>query len=403
MYAFRRRIALMRVVAAALLVLPITPAAAAGTCATNSTSDLRVCFSDPNGTASDKDIIWSTLAGTIRSEADARGPGLEIRGSVYEWGGADSWVRDALIYAKSKGATVRLIVTDQVKYTSTGSVSATYTSLVSHGLVEGVCNKNCMEDVSDPSLNHNKFFVFLRYGVPARSFQTSSNFSEDQLSLFNGYVDILNNSATADFYSQYWDRLRPRPAYTGEPKPYTGAGSWGAWSTDAARTIATATFGRAYAFPRLADDPVRDNLAAVTGCPSGSQVLLAASKFNYTRVGVLEQLDRLENLGCTVRVIVKDATDEYCVQKHATWDLLDSSVKQAPLHHKFVVIDANIGSTRRNFVLTGSHNITSSSLRKNNEAMLRLDGSHVFNEHVAHFNAIASTNNPVAPVAPESC
>lgn len=147
-------------------------------------------------------------------------------------------------------------------------------------------------------------------------------------------------------------------------------------------------------FPAATADPVRERLSTLSCVPGQTRIAVGMSEWDNTRVGVAQELARLERQGCRVSVVagplggqVSSTLDRAGVPRR---DLADEKVS-GRLHSKYLVVSGarDSASPKGNrgdasFVFTGSHNYNSTSLRRNDEAILELHNRNVVKQYLAN-------------------
>lgn len=386
------------IVALVSSLLVATPASAALEPGCTEGANYRVCFSDPMLSGRSDDVVVDLIS-RINHIASSTASTRNLFVSLFEC--CNDAVTNALLNAKTKGVSVQLILDEASKCGETvttctqTSWTANFKKLWNAGVVKKVCAPdNCTGETGGK--NHNKFFLFENGGTRTL-IQTSSNMGGSSTTMFNDSITIRDNVSTTDpeapwkWYKEFWTRMLN--------------GSWGTWSTDASRTKYFGyhqLFGDA--FPQTTTDPVLNLLNRITCGPYHNKIWVAQSDFE-NRQEVKTRLARMITNGttttdddCDVRVVVSSGTNEYCLQK-GTSPLPALRVKStarsdgAPLHHKFLIVDAKVDGTVADFVLTGSHNWNYNSLRRNNEVLLRVGAAdQVVTPYLNHFSRLQSVS-----------
>ena len=219
--------------------------------------------------------------------------------------------------------------------------------------------------------NHNKIYLFSELRDPQDSsrtvrnvvVQTSKNLGFWQRYFFNDMVILYGDKAIYDAYLEYWNDLseeKPDTAYYEGPR---------------GRAYSAASGTRAYFFPSAIHDPVVEQLKTVS-CEGGGRVYIAQSLYQGRAADELTaQLVRLERRGCIVTAVLhKNETDNQNLSGLLAGGI-DVSYLES-IHSKVVMIDAlqDIeGEQRRaKVVFTGSLNRKEDSIRRNDEALLRI-------------------------------
>jgi phosphatidylserine/phosphatidylglycerophosphate/cardiolipin synthase-like enzyme len=403
---------------AALLLGGSTPAAGALKAAPKPVIGGPV-FNDPMGTTAQRKAIFTQLVRLIAGTP----AGAQIRGSVYEFN--DREVADALIAAHRRGVAVRLIVDDSTYVDAAGReyANAPYASLkAALGTDTGarswivVCDdrfedpdgvddvrRGCLSVAPpEPAYSHNKFLVFSRIGpfddgtgYSKVVFQTSSNLSQwykDES--FNDAV-TFTNSAVYDGYVTYHDRLRQgRTLAAGDNRAYFSTQPGSAY--------------RAYFFPRGDSsyyNPATDDIVqALNGIrcsytdPSGQQrrtdIRIVTYTFYRSRAQVADKLAQLRGSGCRIDILYAESDGTVAAKldaagiRHRRCRIPNGPGIEVRPHNKQMLIDGNLGGDLTPRVYTGSANLTGSSLRSADEAMVRITSAAYHASYLSAFHRI---------------
>ncbi|MGW0189157.1 phospholipase D-like domain-containing protein [Streptomyces sp. NPDC003362] len=360
-------------------------------------------FNDPMGTTAQRKAIFTQLVRLIAGTP----AGARIRGSVYEFN--DREVADALIAAHRRGVDVRLIVDDSTYVDADGDeyANAPYASLKAALGTDTaarswivVCDDRFedpdgVDDVRrgclgvappEPAYSHNKFLVFSRIGpfddgssYSKVVFQTSSNLSQwykDES--FNDAV-TFTDSAVYDGYVTYHDRLRQgRTLAGGDNRAYFSTPPGSAY--------------RAYFFPRgdsSYNNPATDDIVqALNGIrcsytDAGGQqrrtdIRIVTYTFYRSRAQVADKLAELRGRGCWIDILYAETDSAVTAEldaagiQHRRCRIPNGPGIDVRPHNKQMLIDGDLGGDLTPRVYTGSANLTGSSLRSADEAMVRI-------------------------------
>lgn len=397
------------VLALAAILLPLLLFASAPSVAAASTGKAAVAvtnsttFNDPAGVAADQNRIRDHIVDLINLTQ----AGAQITVSMYTF--TDDVVADALVAAKERGVSVRVIV-DHTTVTVTGGE---YTTLVNGlGTDRGrpswvlACpaGRGCIGTrvlASDPDgpINHNKFFTLSQVaGVNKVVVQTSANMTGTQRTdLFNNAVTIVD-SGLYDIYQSYFaDQLS------------NGASGSGLSTYYKTPTSGTGPY-KAYFFPRREamgttynNDASTDTVKLVldnVSCSGGTQIRMAANLF--TRDEVAKKLVSLVSAGCSVYLAadgapgsssatVGDVLSGKLTQRVACFETRAGNSVNVGLHSKYLLINGTYdGAANRKLVWTGSHNFTYPSLRANDETLLKISDPAVYDQFKVNHDHLMS-------------
>ena len=85
--------------------------------------------------------------------------------------------------------------------------------------------------------------------------------------------------------------------------------------------------------------------------------------FTTQRPAIQQQLQRLQRLGCNVRLVIGPKVSKSV----AGAGLPAAKVHRSTVHHKYMILDAQIAGAVQQIVFTGSHNFTGAAHTKNDE------------------------------------
>jgi len=225
--------------------------------------------------------------------------------------------------------------------------------------------------------NHNKIYLFSELRDPDNPgqtmrnvvVQTSENMLFFQRYFFNDMVILSGDRAIYQAYMNYWNDLheeQPNSAYYEGPR---------------GKAFSQASGVRVYFFPSVGHDPIVEQLKSVS-CEGGGKIFVIQSLYKGLAANALTaELVRLKHQGCRVGAVLhKNETDD-----ENLGGLLACGIKVRfleSIHSKIVMIDAlqeiEGKRARASVVFTGSLNRKERSLRKNDEALLRIVSPDVF-------------------------
>jgi hypothetical protein len=364
-----RRIFAMAAAGALLAALTLTVAIGAGAAATGCgrTGSYTVCTTNPNGA---KD---TTIVDAITAQVEATGKGDTIRLAVYYFSLDKSVapLADALAAAQKRGVDVRAVFgTRGDKPSLNDGVIA---KLENAGASVHQCGDGCLPNANGTRQGpmHNRFFLIEKGGEPT-VLVTSLSFVGSQLTQAHNLLGVHGDRGLFDFYTAYWKRLYAR--------------SWDGWS-DADKGKGS-SLARAWVFPRTGDQ-VAAELSQITACHEGDRVWVGQANFQSKRPEVRAQLDRIQGLGCQVRVVVRTgptASPGWIEEK-----LGASNVRVHDAHrNKYIVAEAQFGPSHRAVVWTGTHNLNGNGLKHSDDNMIRVVDQAVADRYLQHFQGLWS-------------
>jgi phosphatidylserine/phosphatidylglycerophosphate/cardiolipin synthase-like enzyme len=237
---------------------------------------------------------------------------------------------------------------------------------------------------TDPSgIMHGKLFLFSKTknsaGVLKRwvSWFGSANMTWATGSeSYNNTVTAYEDEALYAGFTRYFADLWTRKAYAGNDF-YDPAAGRGEFRSPGGLTV--------YASPEQQTDFWVDRLNDVI--PDAScQIRLAHAMIHESRRVVITKLIELKKAGCTVLVVAGGGAFDG-TRVPAALAEAGIPVRHNKVHDKLILIHARYaGSTApKKVVLTGSHNLTRSALRENDELLVRIDNDRLHDAFLAHF------------------
>ncbi|GAA4083330.1 phospholipase D-like domain-containing protein [Streptomyces shaanxiensis] len=400
----------------ALLVGGATPAAALTKPVINGP-----VFNDPLGTAAQQKAIFTQLVRLI----DATPSGAQIRGSVYEF--LDQEVANALIAAHTRGVDVRLVVDDSTyvgpggaefdnpAYRSLRTVLGTSTAARSWIVVcddrfedaDGVddVQRGCLAVAPPvPAYNHNKFFVFSRIGpfddgtsYSGVVFQTSSNLTDwYKVESFNDAVTFTNSTVYNAYVSYHEQQRQGRTLARGNNNAYFSTPTGSAY--------------RGFFYPRgdasyfnPATDTIVGALNEISCAYTGADGLrhqtdirIVTHSFFGSRRQVADKLAQLRGQGCWIDIVYADSDSAITSRlnaagiQHRRCRIPNGPGIDVRPHNKQILIDGDYNGDITPRVYTGSANLTGSSLRSADEAIVRITSASYHARYLSAFYRIRS-------------
>ncbi|GAA2283506.1 hypothetical protein GCM10009853_042580 [Glycomyces scopariae] len=362
-----RKLLALAAAGAFLLALVAVPApASAASLGCTRTGAYTVCRTDPGGRAQDDAIVDELVR-----QIDATGKGDTVRAAVYQWSlnKPVGPLAQAMVDAKKRGADVRAVV-GQLN-SSPSANDPVIDKFKAAGIPVKQCKGGCLPNANGTRQgpDHNRFFLIEKDGVPT-VLVTSLSFVRSHTTQANNMLGVHGDRGLYDFYTGFWSRLY--------------AGSWNGWTDKDKAT--TSDLGRAWVFPR-GPDPVAEQLGEITKCGAGDRVLVGHANFQSNRPEVRAQLDRIQGLGCQVRVVVLDA--ETSSPGWIEDKLGGSNVRVHDAHrNKFIVAEAYFGATHRAVVWTGTHNLQGNAMKHADDNLLRVANQDVADLYADFFQRL---------------
>ncbi|MEV0390447.1 phospholipase D-like domain-containing protein [Nonomuraea sp. NPDC050643] len=359
------------------------PAAAGSTCADAPRAPVvtGAVFSEPVG--GDAEAIVRRLCDLVhQTPAGAR---IQIAHFVMS-GTVGAQFADELVGAHRRGVDVQIILDGDTRgATVAGRLAAALGTDRTDGSWLHVCTgpmsggtAACIGDKGQ----HNKFYLFTRTGRATDVVvQSSANLTDlNSTTYWNNAVVLTGNRRLHAAYASYFADL------AAERK-----------NLDYDRVVQTGGPGgsvRAHFLPTTGPDPVVESLAGIS-CRGGTTIRVGMSEWDTYRIAIPERLRALAARGCTVQVVAGIMDDEVAqVLRSPGIDLRvlgSGSALPGRVHSKYLLIEGRHDGRR---VYTGSHNYNETSLRRNDETLLRLDDRDLFRQYVANFETMRAATAP---------
>ncbi|MFI9844820.1 phosphatidylserine/phosphatidylglycerophosphate/cardiolipin synthase family protein [Nonomuraea sp. NPDC051941] len=383
-------VAAAAVIAAATLTGAAPASAAASACADAPVPahvTTTAVFNDPAG--GDPAALVRTLCGLVRqTPAGAR---IQVAHFVMS-GAAGTEFADELIKAHQRDVDVQVILDGDTRGAAVaGKLSAALGTDTAAGSWTHVCSGPLSGGTAACIGNkgqHNKFYLFSRTGDASDVVvQSSANLTDLNSSTYwNNAVVLPGNRRLYDAYSGYFGDL------AAERK-----------NLDYYRVVQTGGPGgsvRASFFPKADGDPIVDELGKVS-CRGGTTIRAGMSEWDTFRIAIPAKLRDLAARGCTVQIVYGIMSDEVkqlllAEPRVELRTLGDGGALPGRVHSKYLLIEGSYDGDRdARWVITGSHNYIETSLRRNDETLLRLNNKAIYRQYVANFERMRA----VAPLA----
>ncbi|MEV4754691.1 phospholipase D-like domain-containing protein [Micromonospora sp. NPDC049559] len=329
----------------------------------------------------------------IISLIDGTPSGEEISVAIYVLD--DPNVSAALIRAaRDRGVRVR-VVTD-----STGAGRAATVALANPATGLGtdtsaaswltICatDRACVSaaPASVNPINHNKFYLFSRTNGAAKVLvQSSANLTAlNTDNYWNNAVTIVGNAPIYDAYRAYFADLA---AARHDDSDYY--------------RMTTSDPVKSYFFPRAGTTSATDTIVEILDnvtCPGNdpgfgtnagyTKIRIAA--FALKREPVAEKLRALAAQSCWVDIVYNEmsaGSRTALIRDRIMLYALDDATSL--VHSKYMLIEGTYaGRKNTKWVFTGSHNYDDSSLRENDEALLRINSAAIHDQYRTNFFAL---------------
>ena len=332
-------------------------------------SGQEVYFTAPGPTGTEADLTFERKLQDLLEQAPA---GSSVRAAIYTW--TRESMSEAFIGAHTRGVDVRLIVGSDFP-----AVDLLLAALPGRVTI-------CRDGSGMPNgcqggrINHNKFVLFsaLADGTTHVTIQSSANFTDLQLSRANNLVIIRRDAALHAAYLQYWQDLASQPL---NPDYYrTAHGDAGTKVWFFPRASANGTTG--------AGDPIVEELNKIDP-PAGGSIRITMAFWTSPRRAIAQRLVALHQAGCRVSVVTHPQETSAEILQILQGGGIPVSLL-APIHSKYLLMDAVYEGRRQQLVFTGSHNYTGPALTENDETLLRLAHPGLYEAFLADWRRLAA-------------
>ncbi|MNK50595.1 hypothetical protein D3C87_694740 [compost metagenome] len=301
---------------------------------------------------------------------------------------------DALKNAETRGVNLHIIVDmsrSDPQVTNATSLPWLQSNLANSEIIVTT------NDVSTNAINHHKHALFS--GVNTTSglvsnvtFQTSHNFTNSDMGKIQDAL-IFNEADIYQAFLANWNVMKQNASSGMRLNFVYTAHDFAAINTK------LAFFPRIVAGVYDGGDNILENLNAITDVPN-AKIRIAMSDWTDSRPAIVDKLIALRNQGATIEVYAKDAAGTQTKAKLNQLKTLGATVRifnlstdgQAVfnIHAKMMLIEGTWNSQPNvKVILTGSHNYTDGALKTNNEVLVTLINSPLFNTYDAYFNSLS--------------
>lgn len=334
-------------------------------------------FNDPSGGSPDY-----ALENHLVELIDGAPSGSVIRGAVYSW--TRTPVAEALASAQDRGVDVELAIdggTDDNPDNQPVQIleAANLTQLVFCGNPD-LGNTACIGN-RENSINHNKLFTFSETGNLSNVvWVSSSNLTNTQMENFNNSTVVHGDADLYGYLDQHIDNM------LAQTKDNNYNGYFNSTASNVRVYLPPRADSNGGTEPEASTDVVVNRLKYITEYEEGCRLDVAHAMFTGSRAPVADELIRIANLGCEVRVTggpTQYIQDRLAGQSNITVRPLDG------MHSKYILYTGNYnGGANRTLLYTGSHNLTGPALRAHDESMIRVERPEVISGYQDNFELI---------------
>ncbi|MDP4505399.1 phospholipase D-like domain-containing protein [Nonomuraea turcica] len=369
----------MSALAAAALALPLAvsvPASAAdSTCAAAPLVPVTTVAVFNNPVAGEGAAIVQWLCSMIKQTP----AGARIRVAHFVMSGAaGEGFATELIKARDRGVHVQVLVDGD---TRGGTVAAQLAAALGTDITANSWLHVCTGPMSGGTAacignkgQHNKFYLFSRTGSASDVVvQSSANLTDlNSTTYWNNAVTFTDDRQLSRAYNSYFEDL------AAERK-----------NLDYNRTVHTGSVVATF-FPQAEGDIIVDSLRRVS-CRPGEKIRVGMSEWDTFRIAIADRLRELARSGCDVQIVAgilsPEVKQSLLTEPRVDLRLLaDGSALPGRIHSKYLLVDGK--------VYTGSHNFNETSLRRNDETLLRVNDRGIYGQYVANFETLRAAAVP---------
>lgn len=353
-----------------------------GTASLGSTGQVNVYF---NKTINASLARWDTargnanLAGLLLRRINAAQKSIDC--ALYSISGqVGQSIANALVQAKNRGVKVRFIIERDNMTAGTGPIVY---QIIDAARIPWIADDFDIVNAG-AGLQHNKFFVFdYPGGTPDQAWVWTGSWNltdpgtdYDMQNAIEIQDQALAGAYTLEF-NEMWGSDTDTPEKTNS--------RFGARKLDNTPHI----FNINGVAVELYFSPSDRTTSHIISTLSRAQHSIGLALLTLTRSDVASTLKSRKDAGVKVRGVLDNGTDSGSQYSFLTSNGVDIRLDLDPiglLHHKYAVVDAELTSASQ-YLITGSHNWTSSAETSNNENTLILQSSQIANQYLQEFTA----------------
>jgi phosphatidylserine/phosphatidylglycerophosphate/cardiolipin synthase-like enzyme len=309
-------------------------------------------------------------------------PGSDIRVAAFRI--RDNRVADPLIAAADRGVNIKVVADSgtagfaEKAYEKLANRLGTDTSKQSWAKL---CDKGkaCIGNAGTPVL-HSKFFLFsktLRAADVVVLPTANLNFKEGGTGGWNSVYTDVGNKALYERHKEYFDDLKNEDKdtdYYNHNKPETTGNT------------------KSYFHPRAQGDTYVNILDGVA-CDGTRKTHIRISNWWIARTAVATKLQELSAKGCSVDIVANQISRNACtaLTKPAGRPAIhgfSAGKREHGTHEKNMMIDGKYLGSYTKVTFTGTHNLTPSSLKENDENTIRITDAAIHDRFVENFTDV---------------
>ncbi len=267
-------------------------------------------------------------------------------------------VRDALIAAKNRGVTVRMVGDND------DSVDPQYAPFYQSMLTNGIA----VVTDTQSSLMHNKFVVF----DGQTTWSGSANFTNTAFTRNGENVVVITSTVVANIYATEFAEMFSRKFHNDKTD-----------NTPHSATVAGSPVEVAFA----PTDGVENRIIAALNSASSS---IQVAMFTFTSVPIAQALIAAKSRGVAVEVLLDGTADGSDFSQRDPLCAAGVTVRvenwPSKLHDKYAVVDSGVASDP--LILTGSTNWTNNAVTANDENLLIVHNADLASAFASDFGRL---------------
>jgi phosphatidylserine/phosphatidylglycerophosphate/cardiolipin synthase-like enzyme len=359
---------------------------------------METVFNTPTDDAKPDHAIEARIVKLV----DGTPAGAKIDFSVYSW--TRDPVAEALKRAQARGVQVRVAIDggadDNPEKNSPSRIlkAAKLTKLVFCG--KGGKFTACIANRGTPhSINHQKLWMFSQTEGKSNVVGVGShNLTNSQGSLFNNALFISGDANLYNFYRGHVDKML---AQKHDNKYFNNGGYHDSPTSAVTSYLSPRADSGGGTKEEFSTDTWAQLLKWITKKETGCRLDVAHANIADSRTYPVNEIVRIGKLGCQVRVIygtigannlkALKGKANVSLKRYSDNDTNNFEKREVTLHSKEMIYRGNYnGKAGRKIVFTGSHNLSGSALRNNDEILIKVENTGVAGAYDKNFSTMWS-------------
>ncbi|MBM4160919.1 MAG: T9SS type A sorting domain-containing protein [Ignavibacteria bacterium] len=294
-------------------------------------------------------------------------------------GSVGQQIANALVQAKNRGVSVRVIIEKDNLGAGTGT---TFSQIITPAAIPWIDDSFDLVNAG-AGLHHNKFFIFdYRGGAPDQAWVwtgswnlTDPGTADDMQNAIEIQDQALAGAYTHEFNEMWGSENETQNSTTSR---------FGARKLDNTPHI----FNINGTPVELYFSPSDRTTSAIIKTLNTAHHSINAALLTFTRSDIASTLKAKKDTGVRVRALLDNNTDSGSQFGFLTSAGIEVRLDPSAglLHHKYAVVDAEMGGSSP-YLITGSHNWTGAAENSNNENTLIIQSNRIANQYLQEFAA----------------